>query len=86
MGAAGETAGVAEQQDNMTKTNLTISGMHCESCAKIIEMELGDQSGVDNIKVNYNEHSAVIEYDQEKISIEKIIEIIDSLGYQTKEI
>ncbi len=70
----------------MTKFILKIDGMHCESCAKIIEMELGDQAGIDSIKVNYKEHSAMIEYNQDEISVKKIIEVIVSLGYQAKEI
>lgn len=70
----------------MTKTNLIISGMHCESCAKIIEMELGEQSGVSKTVVNYKNQSAEIEYDEEKISLEKIIEVISGLDYQAKKI
>lgn len=70
----------------MNKMNLTISGMHCESCAKIIEMELGDQSGVNKTMIDYKNKSAVIEYNQEKISVDEIIKIIVGLGYQAKEI
>ena len=70
----------------MNKTNLSIGGMHCESCAKIISMELGDQLDVNKIEVDYKNKSAAVEYDREKISVKKIIEIIGSLGYQAKEI
>lgn len=70
----------------MIKKTLNITGMHCESCAKIIEMELADQPGIIKTAVDYKNQSAAIEYDQEKISIEKVIEIIIGLGYQAKEI
>lgn len=70
--------------NNIKKITLNISGMHCESCAKIIEMELGDQAGIDNVKVDYKEHSAIIEYNQDKIPVEKIIDVIIGLGYQAK--
>lgn len=70
----------------MTKINLTISGMHCESCAKIIDIELKEESGINNVNVDYKNSSALIEFDEEKITLEKIIEVISSLGYQAKKI
>lgn len=69
----------------MIKSILKIDGMHCESCAKIIEIELGEQSGVNKVVVNYKNQSAEIEYDEEKIALKKIIEVISGLGYQAKE-
>ncbi len=69
----------------MIKSILKIDGMHCESCAKIIEMELKENPGVSDVNVDYKNNSAIIEYDEEKIALEKIIEVISGLGYQAKE-
>ncbi len=70
----------------MNKTTLSINGMHCESCAKLITMELNEETGVNNVIVDYKDRSAVVVYDPEKTSVEKIIGVIVNLGYQAKEI
>lgn len=70
----------------MNKLNLNINGMHCESCAKLIIMELGEEPGVGEIKINYRDGSAAVEFDPQKIDSEKIFSIISELGYQAKEI
>ena len=57
-----------------------IEGMHCESCAKLIEMELKDS--VKNISVNYKTGDAVIEFDNNKINEDKIKNIITKAGYK----
>jgi copper chaperone CopZ len=58
-----------------------IKGMHCESCAKLIEMELKDK--VKNISVNYETGKAIIEFDNNKISENEIKNIITKAGYKT---
>ncbi|MBI2630113.1 heavy-metal-associated domain-containing protein [Candidatus Pacearchaeota archaeon] len=57
-----------------------IKGMHCDSCAKIIELELKDK--VNNIKVDIKKGNAEMEFDESKISESKIKEIINGLGYK----
>ena len=59
-----------------------IGGMHCESCAKIIEMELNDF--VNSIKVNVSKGMAEIDFDERNISEGKIKEIISKAGYSIK--
>ena len=61
------------------KTNLNIKGMHCKSCAKLIESEFQDK--VKSIKVEES-GKATIDFDEKKISLQKIKEIIKELGYQ----
>lgn len=63
------------------KTNLNISGMHCASCSKIIEMELEDK--VKKILVNHETGKAIIDFDEKKISLQQIKDIIKQAGYQT---
>jgi len=65
----------------MIKT-FKISGMHCVSCAKIIEMEL--ENFVNSIKVDASKNSAEVDFDEKKISEKKIKEIIEKLGYKVK--
>lgn len=64
------------------KKILKIGGMHCESCAKIIEMEL--ENFVNSIKVNVSKGIAEIDFDERKISENRIKEIISKAGYSIK--
>jgi len=60
------------------KINLNIKGMHCKSCSKLIEAELEDK--VNKIQVQES-GSAIIDFDEKKISLQKIKDIIKELGY-----
>ena len=65
----------------MTKKKFKITGMHCTSCAMNIDGELEDTEGVKEAKTNYAKQQTEVEFDQEKIKEEKIIEIIKKLEY-----
>lgn len=62
------------------KINLNIKGMHCSSCSKLIESELQDK--VNKIKIEEN-GKAVIDFNDKKISLQEIKNIIKELGYQS---
>lgn len=62
------------------KTNLNIKGMHCKSCAKLVESEFQDK--VKSIKVEES-GKTTIDFDEKKISLQKIKDIIKELGYQS---
>lgn len=66
----------------MTKIKLKIIGMHCSSCAKLIEAELIHV--VNSIVVNYDGGIADIDFDEKKISEKELKEIIHKLGYKIK--
>ncbi len=68
----------------MTKIKLKILGMHCASCVSSIENNIGSLKGIDEINVNLATEKALIDYDQEIINIDNIIEEINSLGYDVK--
>jgi Cu+-exporting ATPase len=63
------------------KKKIKITGMRCASCVKAIEAALKDLEGVEDISVNLATETAHITYEPSKISIEKIIETIESIGY-----
>jgi len=66
------------------KKSFSIKGMHCNSCAMLIENELKEK--VKSIKVSYANEKAEIEFDEDKISEEEIKKIIKKLGYSIEEI
>ena len=57
-----------------------IKGMHCNSCANLIESRL--KGKVKGINVKYSEETAEIEFDEDKISENEIKEILDKDGYE----
>jgi P-type Cu+ transporter len=66
----------------MKKVNVLIKGMHCASCAHIIERTVSDIEGISGIKVNFGTEKASIEYDEESASLKEINSKIKPLGYE----
>ncbi|MDO8516526.1 MAG: sulfite exporter TauE/SafE family protein [Nanoarchaeota archaeon] len=57
-----------------------IKGMHCNSCAMLIEKEFGKE--VNKIKASYADGKAEIDFDPSRISEKEIIKRIGKLGYE----
>ncbi len=70
--------------DSMSKVKLRIENMHCGSCATSIEMVLSNMEGVKKAKVDFNSKNAIIEFDDKKTNIKKMIELIGQAGYKAK--
>jgi len=66
----------------ITKKTIKIEGMHCTSCAMSIDMDLEDLEGVISSKTSYAKQIAEVEFDEEKVELEKMLEIIKNLGYK----
>lgn len=65
---------------------LKISGMTCINCKSKIEKSLMDLEGIKKVDVSWEKGRADIEYDEEKISLNEIQEIIESLDYKVENI
>jgi len=65
----------------MAKVVLKVKGMHCASCSILIDKLLAKQEGIVSIQTNYGNEKTAIEFDEEKISLEKIDELVGKLGY-----
>lgn len=65
----------------MNKSKLTISGMHCASCANNVERALKKIKGVGNVSVSILLNKAVVEYDG-KINEEEFKKAVGSAGYK----
>ncbi|KKU04957.1 MAG: Copper-translocating P-type ATPase CopA [Parcubacteria group bacterium GW2011_GWA2_45_30] len=55
--------------------------MHCASCSILIDKLIGKQAGVQSIKTSYGAEKTAIEFDETKIPLAKIDELINQLGY-----
>ena len=58
-----------------------IKGMHCASCASIIEKTVKKIDGVENISVNNGTENAKISFDDSKISLDQFNQKLKPLGY-----
>ena len=66
----------------MEKVTVPIKGMHCASCALVIEKTLSKTEGVKEVKVNYGTEKASIEYDKDKVSLTKMSDLLKPFGYE----
>ena len=60
-----------------------IKGMHCNSCAQLIEDKLKEK--VNSVSVSYASENAEIDFDSGKISEDEIKDTIKQAGYEAKE-
>src|SRR3990167_4666907 len=60
---------------------LKIKGMHCASCASIIEKALKKVEGVHSVEINYGTEAAKISYDETKTNPNELSKKIEPLGY-----
>ena len=68
----------------MTKVKETypVIGMSCASCVKNVETVLNKTEGVVDASVNFASEKVTIEYDDEIISMDKVADIVKSIGYE----
>jgi len=65
---------------NHTKT-YKIKGMHCASCAGIIEKTFKKTDGVQFVEVNYGTETAKVSFDESKTNPQHLSQKIEKLGY-----
>ena len=65
----------------MAKLVLKVKGMHCASCSVLIDKLVGKQPGVVSVKTRYGAEKVAVEFDEAKITLAKIDEFINKLGY-----
>jgi copper chaperone CopZ len=64
-----------------TSKTFVISGMHCPSCSKLIEMELGDLEGVSEATVDHRSGIAEVSYDDALVGPDVIADAVARAGY-----
>jgi len=68
-------------QNMKTTKTYKIKGMHCASCAGIIEKTFKKTDGVESVEVNYGTETAKVVFDSAKTSLHHLSEKIEKLGY-----
>lgn len=63
------------------RVSLSLSGMHCSSCANLIERSLKKVAGVNNASVNFAAEKALVDFDNQKTTTEQLISAVKKSGY-----
>ena len=64
----------------MQKVKFQIKGMHCNSCATLIEEKLRGRSGVNGAKVSFDSQKAAVLFDETKIKESDISQLVEQAG------
>jgi Cu+-exporting ATPase len=68
----------------MKTTTIQTSGMHCPSCAMLIEMNVSDLPGVDSVKASHGDGLTTVSFDESKLDAARIADEIRSAGYEAE--
>lgn len=66
----------------MKNVTIKISGMGCQNCVKAVTEELSSLDGISKVNVSLENASAEVEYDESKVSTDKMISAIKELEYE----
>lgn len=69
------------QTDAVVKTTLTVTGLHCSSCAKAIEKALLRKDGVQKAELTFSTEKLVVVHDANQMNVSDIKETITKVGF-----
>jgi len=65
------------------RITLSLSGMHCASCARLIEMALKKVPGVKQASVNFAAEKAMVDFD-DSVKIDDLLNAVKGAGYKAE--
>ncbi|MBI4407451.1 MAG: heavy metal translocating P-type ATPase [Candidatus Kerfeldbacteria bacterium] len=77
---------VSSSNNASQRANLSLSGMHCASCANIIERSLKKVPGVQQASVNFAAEKALVTYDAASATLQQLIGAVAKAGYTAQEV
>lgn len=72
---------VKVNEDGLNEVNLIIEGIHCSACVWLNEKILHKTDGIIEATINYTNNKAKVVWDNDKVKLSRIIEVIRSIGY-----
>ncbi|PIP32592.1 copper-translocating P-type ATPase [Candidatus Gottesmanbacteria bacterium CG_4_10_14_0_8_um_filter_37_24] len=72
--------------NSQQRINLSLSGMHCSSCAALIEKSLKKVTGVSKANVNFAAEKALVFYDGNIVTVDSLINAVKKAGYLASEV
>ena len=64
---------------SMGKQTFKVKGMHCPSCEKVLQMDIGEISGVKSVKANHK--TGIVEVEGEGFDAQAVKKAITANGY-----
>lgn len=68
----------------MVRRQLKVDGMHCASCAMLIDEELEEIPGVSRASTSWPRQKLDVEYDESRVDDARIVATIAELGYDAR--
>ncbi|EMI11230.1 copper ion binding protein [Anoxybacillus gonensis] len=68
----------------MMTITLQVQGMTCGHCKAAVTSALEQLDGVSRVEVHLQEGTVDVDYDETKVSVEKLKEAIEEQGYDVK--
>lgn len=65
----------------MSTVRLVTTGMHCGSCAMLIDLTLGDVDGVSEVRTDYATGISSVTFDAGACSVDDLITAVRTAGY-----
>jgi copper chaperone CopZ len=66
----------------MKTANYKVTGMTCSGCERTVSKVITNIDGVVSAKADANAASVAVEFDPAKVTVEKIKEAVDRVGYK----
>ncbi|SEH15083.1 Cu+-exporting ATPase [Natronorubrum sediminis] len=75
---------MSNDHSNIERTDLSLSGMSCTTCASTIADSLEDVDGVQDASVNFATERADVSHDSD-VPVEELIEAVEAAGYGVRD-
>lgn len=66
---------------DLSTVRLSTTGMHCGSCAMLIDLTLGEIDGVNEVATDYATGVSSVTFDPEVVSVDDLVAAVRSAGY-----
>ena len=64
------------------QVTIAVEGMVCSACPQAVKAALERTPGVNRAKITLEHKEAVVDYDEARIRPEKLVEVINKLGFR----
>lgn len=61
-----------------------VEGLKCSGCAKAVENAVSAVEGVEKTSVDFEAKKLTVEFQQDKVDVQRIIESVSKVGYQAE--
>ena len=73
-----------ERTESFVTTQIAVDGMVCGGCESVLESTISKLNGVSIVKASHKNKTATVTYNPKVISVQKIVNEINQLGYKAR--